>query len=144
MWHAEAHPKTSSKNSCHNASLLRFVIIVPIIGKTWCFIYLIPKDSCWRLVFPLTNFQSTFISGAPNNGFLLNTLITPSNSLECSIKIHFFLSHVTNAITFSSENVWTKCCVVFRLLLMAIFAFGVNGEYSCQSEFIYLMILEDV
>ena len=73
-----------------NATPLRFVIIVPIIGKTWCFIYLIPKHSCWRLVFPLTNFQSTFISGAPNNGFLLNTLITPSTSLECSRKLHFF------------------------------------------------------
>ena len=40
---------------------------------------------------------------------------------------------MTHVITFSSEGVWTKCCVVFRLLLMAIF-----GEYlvSCQSEFI--------
>ena len=31
---AETHPKTSSKNTSHNATLLRFVIIVPIIGKT--------------------------------------------------------------------------------------------------------------
>ena len=31
---AEAHPKTSSKYTSHNATLLRFVIIVPIIGKT--------------------------------------------------------------------------------------------------------------
>ena len=38
---------------------------------------------------------------------------------------------MTHAIIFSSEGVWTKCCVVFRLLLMAIFAFGVNGEYPC-------------
>ena len=31
---AETHPKTSSKNTSHNATLLRFVIIVLIIGKT--------------------------------------------------------------------------------------------------------------
>ena len=31
---AEAHPKTSSKKTSHNATLLRFAIIVPIIGKT--------------------------------------------------------------------------------------------------------------
>ena len=43
---------------------------------------------------------------------------------------------MTHAITFSSERVWTKQCVVFRPLLMAIFAFGVSGEYPCQSEFI--------
>ena len=30
---AEVHPKTSSKNTSHNATLLRFAIIVPIIGK---------------------------------------------------------------------------------------------------------------
>ena len=41
-----------------------------------------------------------------------------------------------STITFNSEGVWKKCCVVFRLLLMAIFAFGVSGEYPCQSEFI--------
>ena len=31
---AEVHPKTSSKTTSHNATLLPFVIIVPIIGKT--------------------------------------------------------------------------------------------------------------
>ena len=31
---AEVHPKTSSKTTSHNATLLLFVIIVPIIGKT--------------------------------------------------------------------------------------------------------------
>ena len=35
-----------------------------------------------------------------------------------------------HTIAFSSEGVWKKCCVVFRLL--AIFAFGVSGEYPCQ------------
>ena len=50
----------------------------------------------------------------------------------------FHRVHVTHAIALSSEGVWTKCCVVFRLLLMAIFAFGVNGEYPSQSEFIPL------
>ena len=31
---AEAHPKTSSKNTSLNVTLLRFVIIFPIMGKT--------------------------------------------------------------------------------------------------------------
>ena len=43
---------------------------------------------------------------------------------------------MTHAITFSSEGVWKKGWVVFRLLLMTIFAFGVSGEYPCQFEFI--------
>ena len=38
------------------------------------------------------------------------------------------------AITFSSEGVWAKWCVIFRLLLMAISGFGVSGEYACQSK----------
>ena len=29
-----------------------------------------------------------------------------------------------------------KCCAVFLPFLMAMFAFGVSGEYPCQSEFI--------
>ena len=43
---------------------------------------------------------------------------------------------MSNTITFSYEGVWKKSCVVFRLLLMAVFAFSVSGEYPCQSEFI--------
>ena len=76
---AEVHPKTSSKNTSHNATLLRFAIIVPIIGKheerldASCISEgFLPEP----LVFPLTTFQSTIITGAPNNGFLLHTLIT--------------------------------------------------------------------
>ena len=60
-----------------------------------------------------------------------------------ALQVHtiFHKVHVTHAITFSSEGVGTKCNVVFRLLLMAIFAFDVNGEYPCQSEFIPLFKL---
>ena len=39
-------------------------------------LHVFSRDFCRRLVLPLTTFQSTIITGAPNNGFLLNTLIT--------------------------------------------------------------------
>ena len=41
---------------------------------------------------------------------------------------------MTHAITSSSEGVWTKRCVVFRPLLMAIFAFGVNQINDQQAS----------
>ena len=55
--------KTTTKHSSHKccaAALLRFVIIVPIIWKTWRF-YVFPKDPCPRLVSPPSTFQRTFI-----------------------------------------------------------------------------------
>ena len=71
---SEAHPKTSSKNTSHNVTLLRFCNNRSDNRKDLT-LRVFPKDFCRRLVFPLTTFQSTFISGAPNNGFHLNTML---------------------------------------------------------------------
>ena len=44
---------------------------------------------------------------------------------------------MTHAMIFSSEGVWTKCCVVFRLLLMAFVVFGVSARGIYLSIRIY-------
>ena len=72
---AETHPKTSSKKYFSQCYAVALCNNFPDNRKDLT-LHVFPKDFCPEVSFSLNTFQSTFISGAPNNGFLLNTLIT--------------------------------------------------------------------